>query len=89
MSWYFLGGFSAYRIVPSARCAQLSRGEQLPPAGVLTRGFLAWWVTGDIAAAPTIGASEALLEPVLCGFPHERIGQQVPRAAVRPLLRGG
>lgn len=52
--------------------------------GTVTTGLLAWYVTGDLHVAVTMGALEPMVKLVVY-YAHERAWQQVPRGTVRRL----
>ena len=53
--------------------------------GTVTTGLLAWFVTGDLNVAVTMGALEPMAKLVMY-YVHERAWQQVPRGTVRRVV---
>lgn len=54
--------------------------------GTITTSLLAWFVTGELSVALTIGALEPIVKMAVY-YLHERAWQQVPRGTVRGLVR--
>lgn len=50
-----------------------------------TTTLIAWWMTGEVATALSIGSIEFFIK-FFVYYAHERIWQMVPRGAIRNLL---
>lgn len=56
--------------------------------GTLTTALVAWFVTGNVQAALTIGVAESVLKLGVY-YAHERAWQMVPRGTISRLFRLG